>query len=347
LTIGAVPEQVACPPGLVYVSDEMPGIRRVRRGRGFSYLDPSGRPLRDPAERARIAALGVPPAYREVWICPLPAGHLQATGLDVAGRKQYRYHPDWTNWRSRTKYDSLAEFGAALPRFRARIRRDLDREAGERAFALAAVSLLLDRLHLRVGSAGHTAVSRTYGATTLLTRHVKLQSGTVRLRYRAKGGRTVEHRLADRKLHRIFEAIGDLPGRNLFTWIGDDGEPHALGSQHVNDYIAEATGLGTATAKTFRTWAGSVAALTAAHGERGRLTVRVMAEAAAARLHNTPAISRTSYIHPAVLDLATLPPAERLDLLRGLAPVGPGRLRAEERRLLGLLAAGAAADRAA
>ena len=324
------------PPGLVYVSDWTPGITRRRRGRGFSYHDPAGRPVTT-AERARIAALAVPPAYEDVWICPSPRGHLQVTGLDQAGRKQYRYHPEWSAWRARDKFGQLAAFGAALARFRARVQRDLARDAGDLEFGLAAVAMLLDRAHPRLGSAVQAADSRTYGATTLLNRHLRLEDGTARLRYRAKGGRIVQHTLRGRRLHRIFEAIDDLPGRNLFTYVAPDGEVRPIGSHHVNAYIAEATGLNFVTAKTFRTWAGSVAAFAVARKERGRLTVRAMAEAAAARLHNTPAISRSAYIHPAVLDLATLERDERIRVLRAIRPSGPARLRADERRLLGLL----------
>jgi DNA topoisomerase-1 len=325
-----------CPPGLVYVSDEMPGIARRRRGRGFGYVDAGGRTVTGSA-RERIERLGIPPAWENVWICADPAGHLQATGFDAAGRKQYRYHPDWSAWRSRAKYGSLADFGAALARFRAQVERDLRGEAGELEFGLAAIAVLLDRLHLRVGSAAYTARNGTFGATTLLRRHLKLGDGTLRLRYRAKGGRLVEHTLRDKRLHRIFEAIDDLPGRQLFTWIGPEGEVNTIGSQHVNAYLAERTGLEGVSAKTFRTWAGTMAAFQAARRAKGKLGIRGLSEAAAAALHNTPAIARSSYIHPAVLDLAGLPPEERRELLFGLRPAGPSRLQADERRLLRLL----------
>jgi DNA topoisomerase-1 len=342
--MGAVEPIVAdeVPPGLVYVSDTMPGIARRRRGKGFAYLMASGQPV-DAAERARIGKLGIPPAWEQVWICPDPHGHLQATGIDQAGRKQYRYHPDWSAWRARAKYEALVPFGLALARFRAAVERDLRREAGEREFTLAAVAVLLDRLHLRVGSAAHTARNRTFGATTLLRRHLTLGDGVLRLRFRAKGGKLVEQSLRDARLHRIFEAIDDLPGRNLFTYLGPDGEPLAIGSQHVNAYLSERTRVEGVTAKTFRTWAGSLAAFDAARGARAALSIRTMAEAAAARLHNTPAISRASYIHPAVLELAALPAAERIEALRAAPAAGPRRLQANERRLLGFLQAAHAA----
>ncbi len=325
------------PPGLVYVCDDMPGIARRRAGRGFSYRRPDGGSV-DAAERERITRLGIPPAWRDVWICPDPAGHLQATGLDAAGRKQYLYHPAWSTWRARTKYEGLAAFGASLARFRAQVLRDLDRAPGERELGLAAIATLLDRVHLRVGSAAYTARNRSYGATTLLPRHLKLADGQIVLKYRAKGGRLTEHRLRDARLHRIFEAIHELPGRNLFTWVDADGAVHAIGSQHVNDYLARATGLADVSAKSFRTWGGTLAAFEAARHAKGRLGVKTLAEAAAERLHNTPAISRASYIHPAVLALAALDPDERAACLAGVRAQGPRRLRADERRLLGFLA---------
>ena len=326
------------PSGLVYVSDEMPGIARRRRGGSFIYLGPDARAvgaagaaaLRRPRDTAGLAG-GLD--LRD------PNGHLQATGLDAAGRKQYRYHPAWSAWRAEAKYAGLAAFGRGLARFRDRVARDLAGEAGDRRVSLAAIAVLLDRLHLRVGSAAYTARNRTFGATTLRTRHLKLEGGVLRLRYRAKGGRMTEHTLRDKKLHRIFEAIHDLPGRNLFTWIDDEGEVHGIGSQHVNLYLAERTGVEGVTAKSFRTWAGTMAAFGAARTTPGRLTVRAMARAAAERLHNTPAIARSAYIHPAVLALAELDPEARRQRLAALRPAGPSRLRAEERRLIGLLEA--------
>jgi DNA topoisomerase I len=326
------------PPGLVYVSDASPGITRRRSGKGFAFIGLDGRTVRDPAERARCLRLAIPPAYRDVWICPLPNGHLQATGLDDAGRKQYRYHPDWQAWRADVKYGQLAAFGAALPRLRRRIARDLEREAGELAFSLAALATLLDRTHIRVGSSAYAERNGTYGATTLLSRHLTLKDGVIRLRYRAKGGRRVSHTLRDKRLHRILQEINDLPGRNLFAYLDENGEPRPVASHHVNAYLAEATGVAGATGKTFRTWAGTLAAFSAARAAGGgRLTVRALCQAAAAELMNTPAICRSSYVHPQVLDLAALPPPARQDRLEAIVPRGPRGLRAEERRLLGFL----------
>lgn len=331
----AHPEQF-CPPNLVYVSDVDPGIYRRRHGKGFVYAGPDGHPISD-ADKARAMRLGIPPAWADVWICADPAGHLQATGIDVAGRKQYRYHADWNDWRSRAKFDGLAAFGLSLARFRGRVLRDLRGKAGDLEFTLAAIAVLLDRLNLRVGTAAYTAEHRTFGATTLLRRHLNLDDGLLRLRFKAKGGRKVEHTLRDRRLHRIFEAIDDLPGRRLFTWIDPEGVVRPVSSQHVNAYVAARTGLENVSAKTFRTWAGTLAAFDVACRGRDRLALRTLTTAAAARLHNTPAIARSAYIHPAVLDLARMDAGQRLDLLRATHPVGAGRLRANERRLLGFL----------
>ena len=270
-------------------------------------------------------------------ICPDPRGHLQATGVDQAGRKQYLYHPNWSSWRSEEKFAALPLFGRGLARFRAAVLRDLRGEAGDLDFSLAAIAGLLDRVHLRIGSPEYAATNRSYGATTLLNRHLKLGEGSLRLRYRAKGGQMVEHELRDHLIHAALEAIGDLPGRNLFTYLGTAGEPLPVSSHHVNAYVAARTGVAGATAKTFRTWAGSLAAFAVARKAGERLAVKAMAEAAAARLHNTPAISRSSYIHPAILDLAGLPLDERRKILAKARPAGPGRLRLDERRLLGFL----------
>ncbi|MCE6952546.1 DNA topoisomerase IB [Cereibacter sphaeroides] len=324
------------PRGLVYISDSEPGISRRRCGKGFVYRGPDGR-LLSREERQRVQKLGIPPAYQRVWICPLDNGHLQATGFDARGRKQYRYHPDWGTWRAQAKYGLLAAFGRALPRLRRRVARDLRAEAGELAFSLAALTMLIDRTYLRVGTSTYAEENGSYGATTLLARHVKLRDGEVRLDFRAKGGKRVRQVLKDRRLHRILQEIEDLPGRNLFTWIDDEGQVRRVASQHVNDYLADATGLPGASAKTFRTWGGSLAAFGVARAAEGKLTVKMMAEAAAERLHNTPTISRTSYIHPRILGLADLRPDDRMALLADAPCADDPDLRSDERRMLGYL----------
>ena len=326
------------PEGLIYVSDADPGISRRRCGKGFVYRGPDGR-LLDKGERQRILKLGIPPAYERVWICRLENGHLQATGFDARGRKQYRYHPHWGSWRSEAKYSQLVPFGSALGRLRRRVARDLHAEAGELDFSLAALTMLIDRTYLRVGTSAYASENKTFGATTLLSRHMKLTEGEVRLSFRAKGGKKVQHTLRDKRLHRILQEIGDLPGRNLFTYVTEEGEVRKVASHHVNAYLAEATGVPEATAKTFRTWGGSLAAFGAARAAEGKLTAKMMAEAAAERLMNTPTISKASYIHPRILSLSELSPDARQEALELVEPVGDHELKAEERRMLGFLSA--------
>ncbi|VDC33624.1 DNA topoisomerase IB [Pseudogemmobacter humi] len=319
--------------GLVYVSDSDPGITRRRAGKGFCYFSPGGQRLSG-ALCARAVALAVPPAWEQVWICPREDGHIQATGRDARGRKQYLYHPLWQASRAETKYAGLTDFARALPALRRRLDRDLRQEAGNRDFTLAALVMLLDRAWLRIGNPEYTAQNGSFGAVTLRRRHLRLDEDSVRLDFRAKGGRRVRQVLRDRKLHRILHQIGDLPGRNLFTWLDEDGRPCPLGTGDVNGYLAEAMGEGV-TARTFRTWGGTLAAFGRAAEEP--LTIRAMAGAAALRLHNTPAICRSSYIHPAVLDLAALDAPARQDRLSGLNPPDTPGLRAPERRLLSFL----------
>lgn len=317
------------PATLVYYPDDRPGISRQRRGRGFSYLAPDGTRIDDRAERKRLAALAVPPAYRDVWISPKPNGHLQATGRDERERKQYRYHPDWTAFRAETKFQSLEDFGRALPRIRARYRRSLSGDAGEQSFAIAAVVAMIDRLSIRVGHPEYAEENGTFGATTLKTRHLELGDDDLRISYQAKGAKKVTRKVRCKTLMRTLEKLDDLPGAELVNWIDDDGEARAVTSTQINAWLAEVAGDGM-TAKTFRTWNGSVAALEAAR-KADKVTIKAMSEAAAARLANTPTIARNSYIHPAVIDLS-----ENRDAL----PEKPSKvsgLRMDERRLLDLL----------
>ena len=317
-------------PDLVYYPDTRPGIRRRRAGRGFCYIAPDGTLIRDPEERARLAALAVPPAYCDVWICPLPHGHLQATGIDARRRKQYRYHPQWTEFRAQLKYADLADFGRMLPRIRRRIARDLAGEPGERTFAVAAVLAMIDRLSVRVGSLDYAEENGTYGATTLRHHHLNLTRTGISLRFPGKGGREVNRQVRDTRLGRALHELDDLPGATLVSWLDADGRAREVTAGDVNAYLAEVTGDARFTAKTFRTWNGSVAALAAVTpGEAPR--IKTMAEAAAGRLANTPAIARNSYIHPEVIRLTQEPeryPTEPIEL---------AGLRQDERRLLALL----------
>ena len=290
--------------GLVYVSDSEPGIARVRRGKGFSYLDPSGKKISAKSELVRIKSLAVPPAYRNVWICADENGHIQATGLDDANRKQYRYHPLWSEARSGAKFDKLSDFGIALPQVRRAVESILTGAKRDDVFAkevaIAAVVRLLDHTAMRIGGRSRTS----QGATTLMLRNIRYDRDRLKLQYTAKGGKKVKCSVTDKRLQRILEKIHDLPGKRLFQYIGVDGEVHPLDSGDVNAWLKERTGIDHISAKMFRTWHGSVAALEAVRKAK-KPSIRIACEAASCVLWNTPAIARKSYVHPAVLDIAT------------------------------------------
>jgi DNA topoisomerase-1 len=326
------------PEGLIYYPDSRPGIRRRRCGRGFSYLAPDGTRIDNGKERKRIQALAVPPAYEDVWICPLAHGHLQATGRDVRARKQYRYHPEWTEYRAQQKYSDLADFGRALPGLRRKISEGLRSDAGDEELALATVLAMIDRLSLRVGNEAYAAENGTFGATTLRARHVSLEGSYIRLKYKAKGGQTVNKRLHHRGLQKALEKIHDLPGAHLLNWEDEEGRLRQVTSDQVNEFLAEYAGEGI-TAKSFRTWNGSLAAFKAARKivENGEVpTVKALAEAAAEELHNTPTLARNSYIHPAVINLTEDEGAERLEAAVERAVELSG-LRAAEGALIRLI----------
>ena len=329
----------AMPQILRHSSPDEPGIARRRRGRGFSYHDEGGALITCERTKTRIQGLGLPPAYEDVWICRDEHGHLQACGTDAAGRRQYLYHPEWRAFRDRLKYDQLEDFGRALPALRDQVARDLRRNRLDRDQACAAVIRLIDGAALRIGNRDYAEDNGTFGASTLERRHLKLDGATLKLSFTAKGGKRVRKQLKDRTLARVLERSGDLRGRALFKWVDDDNRVRTLRSDDVNDYIGAATGLDTVSAKTFRTWHGSVCALDCAVSEGDELTIKAMSEAASQCLHNTPAIARGSYIHPDVIALAEMEPKERaaaldaLDLRRA-----PNRLDREEKRFMALLA---------
>ena len=228
------------PADLVYYTDSQPGITRKRRGRGFSYVAADGTTIARGPERTRLEKLAVPPAYENVWMCPLHNGHLQATGLDTRERKQYRYHVDWAAAQSETKFSRLVDFGNALPRIRRRVKRDLEEEPGERTFALACAVALIDKTAMRVGNPDYARENGSYGALTLRRKHVALKGETISLRYRAKGGKDVRSQMNDRTLSKILGQINDLPGAEVLAWVDEDGKTHRLGSDTLNAYIAEA-----------------------------------------------------------------------------------------------------------
>ncbi len=318
---------------LRHASDEEPGILRHRRGKGFSYADRRGRPVRDRATLARIRALAIPPAWTGVWISPDPDGHIQATGRDARGRKQYRYHPRWREVRDQAKYHRLVEFCGALRRLRAAVERDLGCACLCKRKVVAAVVALMERAQLRVGNDEYARANGSYGATTLRDRHARLRGDTLELVYRGKGGIVRRVRMTDRRLARIVRRCRDLPGQRLFQYV-DGGAARPITSTDVNAYIREATG-GPFTAKDYRTWAATLGAalLLCAIGagepaRAGRPTARArkrsvqqVLAAVAERLGHTPAICRKSYIHPRLLDEFA---ADRLD---------PAFARAIRRRL--------------
>lgn len=291
-------------PGLRYVTDAEPGIRRVRRGRGFSYHQPDGERVPD-GVRARIEALVLPPAWEDVWICLRPDGHLQATGRDAKGRKQYRYHERWQAHQDRVKFDRMVGFGEGLPPLRQRVEADLRRRELGREKVVALAVRLLDETLLRIGNAEYASgEDATYGLTTLRDRHVEIAGSRARFSFVGKSG--VEHQLevTDRRLARLVKACRDIPGYSLFQYHTDDGGKRTIDSADVNAYLREVTGEDV-TAKDFRTWGGTVRAAEAlAHSEAEdpeAAIVRAVKDVAA-ELGNTVAVCRHYYIHPDVLD---------------------------------------------
>lgn len=338
---GAVPDDAAELEeiGLIYGTDAAPGIARRRRGKGFSYHLPDGTTVTDATLLARIRKLALPPAYERVWISLEPRSHLQATGYDARGRKQYRYHADWAAWRSTRKFDDLITFGEALPAIRCRIARDIAEHADSSYFLLSALISLLDVTYMRVGNRAYAEENRTYGATTLQKRHLTFEPDGIRLSFLAKGGKRVRRKLRHPKLQKILEEIADLPGRDLFSWRDQDGHLHRIDSGRLNTYLGEITQM-RLSAKTFRTWGGSVDAFSEAWRcieASERPTIRQMCQVASDRLHNTPTICRSSYVHPAILALADT--TTDLDAVRAVVLAAPGRalLRADENRLMAFL----------
>ncbi|MEA3199048.1 MAG: topoisomerase [Thermoplasmata archaeon] len=294
--------------GLRHASDGEPGLARRRAGRGFCYHDAQGRLVRDPATLARIRRLAIPPAWRDVWICADERGHLQATGRDARGRKQYRYHPRWRETRDGTKYGKLLAFGAALPAIRARVESDLTRPGVPREKVLACVVRLLDETHARVGNDEYARTNGSYGLTTILNDHAEVRGARVRLRFRGKAGVEHEVEVDDPRIARLVRRCQGLPGEELFCYQDEAGGVRDVKSEDVNAYLREAAGDGF-TAKDFRTWGGTVLALEALaeagpFGSQAEGKRRVVAaiKRVAARLGNTPAVCRKSYVHPAVVE---------------------------------------------
>jgi DNA topoisomerase I len=304
---GDAPIEAARSAGLRYVTDAGPGISRRRNGRGFTYADPKGKHLVDKEVLARIKALAVPPAWTDVWICPHPLGHIQATGRDARGRKQYRYHSLWRAIRDETKYGGIVAFGEALPRIRRRTGRHLGLPGLPREKVLAAVVRILDTSLVRVGNPEYTRMNDSFGLTTLRDRHARVEGSVLRFRFRGKGGKEHTVHIQDSRLARIVKRCQDIPGEELFQYVDDDGESHAVTSGDVNEYLREISGE-ELTSKDFRTWGATVLAAEAlvrqgrfrSEGEAKSNVVEAIKEVAL-HLNNTPAVCRKAYVHPEVI----------------------------------------------
>jgi DNA topoisomerase-1 len=301
------PKAAARAAGLRYTPDDGPGITRRRAGKGWSYRDPDGAVIRDPEQLERIRGIVIPPAWTDVWINPSARGHIQATGRDARGRKQYRYHPKWRASRDDTKFSRMVAFGTALPGIRQRVGADLGRPGLSRQKTLAVVVRLLDESLIRVGNAEYARDNASYGLTTLRDKHVDVEGATMHFAFRGKGGKLHEVDVRDRRVAGMVKRMQDLPGQHLFQYLDDDGERQAVDSEDVNAYLHEIAGEGF-TAKDFRTWAGTVLAARCLRDLGPFETETAMkanileaVDTVAARLGNTRAVCRAAYIHPAVL----------------------------------------------
>jgi DNA topoisomerase-1 len=319
---------------LRYTQDSEPGLARRAGRRGFEYLDARGRRVKQPQALQRIKSLAIPPAWTDVWICADADGHLQATGRDARGRKQYRYHPRWRELRDAHKFDRMLEFADVLPAIRRRVKSDLARPGLPREKVLAALVQLLDSTCLRIGNERYAEENDSFGLTTLRNRHVRVAGTRVEFQFRGKSGKFHRAEVDDARLARIIRRCRDLPGQCLFEYLGEDGEVQGVGSSDVNEYLKEISGA-EVTAKDFRTWAGTVfvaAQLARRTDKIGPSHMVAAVREAALRLGNTPAICRKSYVHPRVLDPET--GAQRVATARRTRARG---LRAEEAALLALL----------
>jgi DNA topoisomerase-1 len=344
------PEGAAKAASLRYVTDDRPGITRAGSATRFRYAAANGKRITDDATLGRIRSLAVPPAWIDVWICAHPEGHLQATGRDARGRKQYRYHSMWRKTRDQTKYEQLPVFGAALPRIRARVKKDIAAAGLPREKVLAIIVRLLETTHIRIGNEEYARDNKSYGLTTLLTNHVDVKGPTIHFHFRGKSGKThvIEHN--DPRVARIVKRCRELPGHELFQYVDEAGKPRPIDSSHVNEYLRSISNEDF-TAKEFRTWAGT---LLAARGLTDRTIaetstevhacVVAMVKIVADELGNTPAVCRKCYIHPAVLiayeDQSGL---DRWAKARAAARVKRG-LTVEETALLGFLKGQSGAD---
>ncbi|HEX5236777.1 MAG TPA: DNA topoisomerase IB [Silvibacterium sp.] len=338
------PVQSAKEAGLRYVADTQPGIRRIRSGKGFRYIDADGSPVRDPQILGRIKSLVIPPAWKDVWICSSPRGHLQATGRDARGRKQARYHPRWREVRDETKYERMLAFGAALPAIREQVNRDLALPGLPRRKVLATVVRLMETTCIRVGNVEYARENHSYGLTTMRNHHVNVDGSTITFKFQGKSGIKHTVDLNDRRIAKIVKRCQDIPGYELFQYEDSEGH-HSIDSADVNEYLKEISGQDF-TAKDFRTWAGTVLACTALRElavfdseAQAKKNIVQAIDSVAERLGNTRAVCRKCYIHPAVLDcyLAGAMAAALTSLQKRAAEPAPTALREEESILLHLL----------
>lgn len=330
----ADPEASAEAAGLRYITDAVPGVRRRRAGKGFAYIGPDGQRITDRDRIAWFKRLAIPPAWTDVWISPIKRGHLQATGRDARGRKVYRYHPRWRETREEAKYSRMIAFARALPSIRRRVEEDLARPGLPRERVLAAVVALLERTRIRVGNEAYARDNRSFGLTTLRDRHARVKGGRMTFAFKGKSRKPHEIEVADRQLARIVARCQDLPGQQLFQYLGENGERCQIASDDVNAYLREISGEDF-TAKDFRTWAGTVLAAMAlqefrefdSEAEAKKNVVRAV-ERVAEKLGNTPAVSRASYVHPQVIDAYLAG-----DLVRDVRQEADRKLREELRDL--------------
>ncbi len=353
VAVVAAAKESAKSAGLRYINDGMPGIQRIPHGKNFTYSTADGKPVRDENTLARIKRFAIPPAWTDVWICPLENGHLQATGRDAKGRKQHRYHPRWREVRDESKYNRMLEFAKTLPKIRTRVERDLARKNLPREKVLATLVKILETGLIRVGNEEYEKQNQSYGLTTLKDRHAKIRGGTVQFKFKGKSGKHHEIDLTDARLARIVKRCQDLRGQELFQYVNADGKIQDVTSGDVNDYLREISG-GEFTAKDFRTWAGTVLAAIALREfekfdsqAQAKKHVRAAIERVAQRLGNTPTICRKCYVHPAIVDaylggtvIEAMRQRAREDFKKSLHSLNP-----EEAAVLTLLQQRLSADR--
>ena len=299
---------------LRYTDLDAPGITRKRVRSAWGYFDAKGKRITDRDEIDRLNAIGLPPAYEKAWFCPHADCHIQAIGVDARGRRQYRYHPDYRAKQDAGKYEDLLEFGKALGKIRRQVDKDLKRKNLDKQRVVAAVIRLLDEEKVRVGNRQYARENQSYGATTLMSRHLKREHGRLMMRFKGKSGIVHEVALTDRRLARVVKRCQELPGQMLFQYVNGDGEPQPVTSADVNDYVREASG-GDFTAKHFRTWGASVIAFEQLlkKKEDKRISVATLVEPVAEALGNTPAMARKSYVHPSLIEATKANPRDPLD----------------------------------